>query len=73
MTYPNDDWQRKSATLSNETARKEFGLTKHEIYDAIDAGARCPALARMVRLGASLSCRVRRSDDGRTILSRDAP
>jgi len=38
MTYPNDEWQRKGATLSDKTARKEFGLTQDEIYDAIDAG-----------------------------------
>ena len=38
MAYPNDAWQRKGATLSDKTARKEFGLTQDEIYDAIDAG-----------------------------------
>ena len=38
MTYPNDEWQRKGATLSDKTARQEFGLTQDEIYDAIDAG-----------------------------------
>jgi ribosomal protein L19E len=38
MTYPNDEWQRKGATLSDKTARKEFGLTQDEIYGAIDAG-----------------------------------
>jgi hypothetical protein len=30
--------QRKGATLSDKTARQEFGLTRDEIYDAIDAG-----------------------------------
>jgi len=39
MAYPNDEWQRKGATLSDKTARQEFGLTQDEIYDAIDAGA----------------------------------
>lgn len=34
----NAEWQRKGATLSDKTARKEFGLTQDEIYDAIDAG-----------------------------------
>lgn len=38
MAYPNDGWQRKGATLSDKTARQEFGLTQDEIYDAIDAG-----------------------------------
>src|SRR5258708_37968865 len=32
------EWQRKGATLSDKTAREEFGLTQDEIYDAIDAG-----------------------------------
>ena len=36
--YPDDDWQRKDATLSDKTARQEFGLTQDEIYDAIEAG-----------------------------------
>jgi len=38
MAYPNDEWQRKGATLSDKTACQEFGLTQDEIYDAIDAG-----------------------------------
>ena len=38
MDYPNEEWQRKGATLSDKTAREEFGLTQDEIYDAIDAG-----------------------------------
>jgi len=38
MAYPNEEWQRKGATLSDKTARQEFGLTQDEIYDAIDAG-----------------------------------
>ena len=33
-----DEWGRKGATLSDKTARAEFGLTQEEIYDAIDAG-----------------------------------
>jgi len=32
------DWQRKGATLSDRTARKEFGLTEDEIVRAIRAG-----------------------------------
>ena len=32
------EWRRKGATLSDKTARQEFGLTQDEIYDAIDAG-----------------------------------
>jgi hypothetical protein len=35
----NQEWSRKGATLSDKTARHEFGLTQDEIYDAIDAGA----------------------------------
>ena len=38
MAYPNDEWQRKGATLGDKTARQEFGLTQDEIYDAVDAG-----------------------------------
>ena len=38
MAYPNDEWQRKGATLSDKTAGQEFGLNQDEIYDAIDAG-----------------------------------
>ena len=33
-----DEWSRKGATLSDKTARKEFGLTQDEIEAAIDAG-----------------------------------
>ena len=32
------EWQRKGATLSDTTARKEFGLTQDEIVRAIRAG-----------------------------------
>jgi hypothetical protein len=33
-----DEWHRRGATMSDKNARKEFGLTQDEIYDAIDAG-----------------------------------
>lgn len=33
-----EDWRRKGATLSDKTARKEFGLTQDEIEAAIEAG-----------------------------------
>jgi hypothetical protein len=33
-----EDWQRKGATLSDKTARQEFGLTQDEIAGAIRAG-----------------------------------
>jgi len=33
-----NEWQRKAATLSDKTARKEFGLTQDEIVQAIRAG-----------------------------------
>jgi len=32
------EWQHKGATLSDKTARKEFGLTQDEIVQAIRAG-----------------------------------
>ena len=38
MAYPNNEWKHKGATLSDKTARQEFGLTQDEIYDPIDAG-----------------------------------
>jgi len=37
MDYGNE-WGRKGATLSDKSARAEFGLTQDEIYAAIDAG-----------------------------------
>ena len=33
-----EEWRRKGATLSDKTARSEYGLTQEEIYAAIDAG-----------------------------------
>ncbi|MGH9056072.1 MAG: hypothetical protein ACRDYY_09475 [Acidimicrobiales bacterium] len=33
-----EEWSRKGATLSDKTARKEFGLTQNEIVAAINAG-----------------------------------
>ena len=33
-----NEWGRKGATISDKTARLEYGLTQDEIYDAIDAG-----------------------------------
>jgi uncharacterized protein (DUF3084 family) len=38
MNISDGVWQRKGATLSDKTAREEFGLTQDEIYDAIEAG-----------------------------------
>jgi hypothetical protein len=38
LDYPNEEWQYKGATLSDKTARQEFGLTQDEIHDAINAG-----------------------------------
>jgi len=34
----NSEWQSKRATLSDKTAREEFGLTQEEIMRAIRAG-----------------------------------
>ena len=38
MDDPDSDWQCKGATLSDKTARKEFGLTQEEIVEAIRTG-----------------------------------
>jgi hypothetical protein len=38
MDYYGDEWGRKGATLSDKSARSEYGLTQEEIYAAIDAG-----------------------------------
>ena len=38
MNDLNSVWQRKGATLSDKTARKQFGLTQGEIVQAIRAG-----------------------------------
>ena len=38
MDELNSEWQRKGGTLSDKTARKEFGLTDDEIVKAIRAG-----------------------------------
>jgi hypothetical protein len=35
---PGFEWQRKRATLSDKTVRKEFGLTQDEIVESIRAG-----------------------------------
>src|ERR1017187_4527687 len=38
MELYDDEWARKGATLSDKTARAEFGLTQDEIIAAIRAG-----------------------------------
>lgn len=38
MKDSDSKWQRKGATLSDKTARDEFGLTRDEIIQAIRAG-----------------------------------
>jgi chromosome segregation ATPase len=38
LVNPDEEWRGKGATLSDKTARKEFGLTQDEILTAIDAG-----------------------------------
>lgn len=38
MDKLDSEWQRKGATLSDKTARTEFGLTQDEIVQAIRAG-----------------------------------
>jgi hypothetical protein len=39
MTFekPDSDWTKKGNTLSDKSARKEFGLTQEEIIEAIKA------------------------------------
>jgi len=32
------EWNEKGATLSDKTAAREYGLTREEIYQAVDAG-----------------------------------
>jgi hypothetical protein len=36
--FDDSAWQRKGATLSDKTARKEYGLTQDEIVEAIRDG-----------------------------------
>jgi hypothetical protein len=38
LVNPEEEWRRKGATLSDKTARKEYGLSQDEILAAIDAG-----------------------------------
>ena len=38
MKFQDAEWARKGATLSDKTARSEYGLTQEEIYAAINAG-----------------------------------
>ena len=38
MSDMDSEWQGKGGTLSDKTARKEFGLTQDEIVQAIRAG-----------------------------------
>jgi hypothetical protein len=38
MDQSSSEWRRKGGTLSDKTARKEFGLTQAEIVAAIQAG-----------------------------------
>jgi hypothetical protein len=38
MKTTNASWTQKGATLSDKSARKEFGITQEEIVEAIQAG-----------------------------------
>ena len=38
MDFPDEEWGRRGATLSDKTARSEFGLTQDQIIAAIKAG-----------------------------------
>ena len=67
----NSDWQRKGATLSDKTARKEFGLTQDEIVEAIRAGKlqyRCNSIygspfLRLIRREVEALVRTEHGDD----------
>ena len=53
MDLYGDEWGRKGATLSDKTARAEFGLTQDEIIAAIRAGKlqyRAAAIGNVLRL-----------------------
>jgi hypothetical protein len=38
MELGTEEWGRKGATLSDKSARSEYGLSQEEIFVAIDAG-----------------------------------
>jgi hypothetical protein len=38
MEFSAEEWGCKGATLSDKTARSEYGLTQDEIFAAIDTG-----------------------------------
>jgi hypothetical protein len=38
MEFRAEEWGRKGTTLSDKTARSEYGLTQEEIFAAINAG-----------------------------------
>ena len=38
MEFGADEWGRRGATLSDKSARSEYGLTQDEIFAAMDAG-----------------------------------
>jgi hypothetical protein len=38
VEFHDSEWARKGATLSDKTARSEYGLTQDKIFAAIDAG-----------------------------------
>lgn len=38
MEFQDPDWRDKGATLSDKSARSEYGLTQNEIYAGIEAG-----------------------------------
>ncbi|RNI24257.1 hypothetical protein [Flexivirga caeni] len=66
-----DEWTRKGATLSDKSARNEFGLTQEEIEDAIQAGSlqfRCAAMhgnpwLRLLRRDVEAYVRTTRGED----------
>jgi hypothetical protein len=49
MDDVDSEWQGKGATLSDKTARKDFGLSQDEIVQAIETGKlhyRCNSIER---------------------------
>ena len=51
MEFGAEEWGRKGATLSDKTARLQYGLTQEEIYAAIsrhDVGAAAERMAEHI-------------------------
>ena len=51
MANPNDEWQRKGATLSDKTARQEFGQTQDEIHNVCPKPSSVPQASQAMMRG----------------------